>query len=302
VRPTSAPVASTSSGPRKPVPKPSNPYANYSTAASLGYTDPDAERAAAEVERRRTEGVVGDWEVVASSSTAAPVSSTDDASEETSEPGEAVDTGTGLKREAEAPVDEEDGRQFKLRKKTVALGLGDVYDPGLIPIKLKKKEEAEPVLTTAAASAPTASVSTPDTATSSGAPKWTKIQWKRAETSETPAEQGLPQESHQDDSTKESVLKTEEQPADLAPTPQKWSKVQFQISGDGRLDVLSSKPTTGVSEMKIEADSAALPIDGDAQLPIPKQEETAPIPATAESTGGMFRKRKIPAGGSRGRR
>lgn len=46
------------------------------------------------------------------------------------------------KRPAEAPLeDEEDGRGWKLRKKAVALGLGEIYDPGVIPIKLKPKKE-----------------------------------------------------------------------------------------------------------------------------------------------------------------
>ena len=38
--------------------------------------------------------------------------------------------------------EEEDTRRFKLRKKTVGVGLGEIYDPGIIPIKVKKKEES----------------------------------------------------------------------------------------------------------------------------------------------------------------
>lgn len=45
-------------------------------------------------------------------------------------------------RKREAPVDDiEDERVFKLRRKTVGIGLGDLYDPGIIPIKLKVKKE-----------------------------------------------------------------------------------------------------------------------------------------------------------------
>ena len=44
-----------------------------------------------------------------------------------------------MKREAEAPP-EEDSRSFKLRKKGLNPGLGEIYDPGLIPIKVKKEE------------------------------------------------------------------------------------------------------------------------------------------------------------------
>ncbi|EPT04517.1 hypothetical protein FOMPIDRAFT_10890, partial [Fomitopsis schrenkii] len=122
---------------KKPVPKPSNPYANYTTAANLGITDPDEERRQAEAERRRTQGVAGDWEVISVIDPAAPV-------EEGAGHAEAVAHNSGpslgVKREAEAIPEFEDTRTFKLRKKTVGVGLGEIYDPGLIPIKVKKEE------------------------------------------------------------------------------------------------------------------------------------------------------------------
>ena len=49
---------------------------------------------------------------------------------------------TGEKRPADAPVDEEDTRVWKLKRKTASVGLGDLYDPGELPIKLKPKKEA----------------------------------------------------------------------------------------------------------------------------------------------------------------
>lgn len=112
------PIASTSSV--KP-PKPSSPWANYSTAASLGYTDPDAERLAAEAERKRTQGVAGEWETVAPT------------------PDQTV-VQERKRRVEEVEIDEEDSRTFKLRKKTTK-GLGELWDPGAIPIKLKPKKE-----------------------------------------------------------------------------------------------------------------------------------------------------------------
>lgn len=54
--PTPAPAA--------PPPKPADPFADYTTAASLGIRDEAAERAAAEVERRQNEGVIGEWQKV----------------------------------------------------------------------------------------------------------------------------------------------------------------------------------------------------------------------------------------------
>lgn len=50
-----------------------------------------------------------------------------------------------VKREA-GPPDDEDIRAFKLRRKQLIAGLGQIYDPGLIPIKVKKKEEPEALL------------------------------------------------------------------------------------------------------------------------------------------------------------
>ena len=88
--------------------KPSDPYANYSTAASLGYKDPDSE----EAQQRLHAGTPGVWTVV-----------TEEKKEEKQE------EKRGEKREA-AEGDEEDVRAFKLRRKTASVGLGEIYDPG----------------------------------------------------------------------------------------------------------------------------------------------------------------------------
>ena len=115
-----------------PPKKPSNPYANYTTAEFLGYKDPDAERIQAEIERKRSQGVAGDWELVPTK-TGAEAQTIDDS--------ELVPT--GMKRGAEdQTIDDEDGRAWKLRKKTVRLG--EMHDPEAIPVKLKVKKE-EPV-------------------------------------------------------------------------------------------------------------------------------------------------------------
>jgi WW domain-binding protein 4 len=85
----------------------------------------------------------------------------------------AVPAAVSLKREAETPIDEEDTRVFKLRKKTLSVGLGQIYDPGVIPIKIKKKEEDDtPSL------APVQSTSL-DGPQATDVPKWTKLSWKR---------------------------------------------------------------------------------------------------------------------------
>ncbi|SJK97435.1 uncharacterized protein ARMOST_00687 [Armillaria ostoyae] len=119
---------STSAAPPKPKPKPSNLFADYSTAASLGYTDPDAERISLEAQRRRSEGVAGNWEVVEPM----PTQDTESSSSEVA----------GVKRPAD-DLSSEDSRHFQLRKRTLDTGLGRIYDPGAIPIKRKKIEEFE---------------------------------------------------------------------------------------------------------------------------------------------------------------
>ncbi|KAG1791104.1 uncharacterized protein HD556DRAFT_1487042 [Suillus plorans] len=88
-----------------------NPYANYSTPASLGYADPDAERAKAAADIRQTMGVAGDWQYVQNHALGSPARN------------EVPSVKDNKNREA--PVDDiEGGHIFKLRKKTVSIGLG----------------------------------------------------------------------------------------------------------------------------------------------------------------------------------
>lgn len=107
--------------------KPSDPYANYSTAASLGYTDPDAE----EAQQRMEAGTPGAWTVVAKSTEEVVVVVEGGAAEE--------ETRAGEKRGA---TEAEDVRAFKLRKKTAEVGLDEIYDPA----KIEPSEPVEPGL------------------------------------------------------------------------------------------------------------------------------------------------------------
>ncbi|KAG8213882.1 major facilitator superfamily domain-containing protein [Butyriboletus roseoflavus] len=117
-------AGASSSGSGRPTPqpkakmvKPSDPYTNYSTAASLGYREPDVE----EAQERMHAGTPGTWTVVVK---------TEDVGEE---------GGRGEKRGA-AETEEADVRAFKLRKKTVSAGLGEIYDPS----ELAESNRAEP--------------------------------------------------------------------------------------------------------------------------------------------------------------
>jgi len=143
---SSQPTASTSNPkPKAPVSK----FANYSTAASLGYVDEDAERAAALAEQRSKEGTVGAWEVVVPPPPPLPVPA--------AEAEDGIRT-VGGEDEAEVDVkpkpppepaqeDENDFRSFKVRQKKafIGRGLGALYDPGEIVVKKKQKvEDPEP--------------------------------------------------------------------------------------------------------------------------------------------------------------
>ncbi|KZT10720.1 uncharacterized protein LAESUDRAFT_711190 [Laetiporus sulphureus 93-53] len=266
---SSTSVASTSAAARKPAPKPGNPYADYSTAESLGYTDPDAERLKAEAELHRIQGVAGEWEIVTVAESAAPT-------EQESTPSVKAEEGYG-KREAEQPPDNEDARHFKLRRRTVGVGLGEVYDPGLIPTKVKKQEEPEGSLPPAAF--PDSSQGQSAVASGSSAtplPKWSAKGWTRPGEKKTRSEsreasQGQQTSPEAKEESDGASVKQEEPPAPEVVEP---ASVKQEPSA---LDETES------TSVKVE-ESVAAPM--------------------APSGGGMFRKRKLPAGGagSRGRR
>lgn len=212
-RTMAAPVASTSSTSRKPPPKPSNPYAHYSTAASLGYSDPDAERFAAETERRRTQGLAGDWEVV---------TSTSGTSAETSEPA----AGSTLKRNAENAVDFEDVREFKLRKKTVNIGLGEIYDPGIIAVKPKKEVTPPPEVT----GVPSIKTETQN---------WTPVQWGPSSAVAT-EHGGAPSSAEGSDLAQNPVVKAkDDSAATVAPVD---DPALADFARDASTNILTAKP------------------------------------------------------------
>ena len=280
--------ASAAAGPsteaKKPVPKPSNPFANYTTAANLGITDPDEERRQAEAERRRTQGVAGDWEVVSVVDPAAPAEEAGQAEPAAPEAGPSA----GVKREADAIPEHEDTRRFKLRKKTVGVGLGEIYDPGLIPIKVKKKEEAasESLPTgagqSAGSSSAVAAVSNGSAATEK--PKWSARGWNR------PGE----------GKTDEYSAMRSETPASTSPEP---TIVQEAVQQD--LEPPLDRASTVTDDDHPTTEGTAVKVDVKAEnLQVKAELEADNAVAAAPAGGGMFRKRKLPAGGagSRGKR
>ncbi|KZT58923.1 hypothetical protein CALCODRAFT_494413 [Calocera cornea HHB12733] len=132
-----APVASTSKPKAAAPPASTNKWANYSTAASLGYTDPDVERALLEAQMRQNEGVVGEWQVVT------PDLATLAANAKAAQLAPGEQEAVVQEKRARSQEDDEDGRGYKVRKKTAAVGLGELWDPGVIKIKVKPKEQPE---------------------------------------------------------------------------------------------------------------------------------------------------------------
>lgn len=143
-------IASTSTDPiaaRKPGPKAStsssDPFANYSTAESLGYVDVEGDKLAAEAEVRQSEGRIGEWQKVVK---LPPAPKRDHAHEEEEDKDVKAQEDKG-----EPPEEVEE--VFKKpsyfdREKTRALRDDELYDPSSAGIKLKKrrltlKEEQE---------------------------------------------------------------------------------------------------------------------------------------------------------------
>ncbi|KAA1473989.1 hypothetical protein DENSPDRAFT_780857 [Dentipellis sp. KUC8613] len=269
-------AAAAASSSKKPPPRPTDKFANYSTAQSLGYTDPDLERAQAEAERRRSQGVAGEWQYV--QSTPPPASGSREASadvhDETKAGAGTAAVSEDRKRSADVLDDgDESGRGWKLRKKTATVGLGELYDPGLIPIKLKPKKEdvkedvsqpqssgiiGEDASRLAAGAGPATEGPAP-----SSVPKWTATKWRKAG------------EEDKGDSTVSSI-----------------------------------KPSAAIDTDKVKEGSTEI---SDPPRENVKLEESAPVKLEPSvepqlenaSAGSLFRKRRLPASGGvagRGRR
>ncbi|KAG6331793.1 hypothetical protein ID866_7299 [Astraeus odoratus] len=238
--------------------KPTNPYANYTTAGQLGYTDPDAE----EAERRKGMGMPGEWTYVSPPPTTATVEprpheagdvKTKDrpAEEESMAPADQIES---KKRLALAPgPDEDDMRAFKLRKKTVGAGLGEIYDPGLIPIKLKSKKETE--------EQEPGEASTTDAPQALAVPRWSKIQWRKVG-------------DDQSSTTEAAVASTPANiiaPSQLTPIT---SDPEFVSPAEDAGKDAQREPAPSLASVKEE------------DLPPPADSVTPPA--------GLFRKRKVP--------
>ncbi|KAJ3556246.1 hypothetical protein NM688_g2129 [Phlebia brevispora] len=263
-------------GPSKPAQK-TDLYANYSTAASLGYTDPDEARLKAEQERRNKEGVIGDWEVVAVAEPAA--TNVEEATEEAKPDLSSVPAESSLKRPAEGHLDSEDTRQFKLRKKKLGAGLGEIYDPGLIPVKLKKEEStSNDGLADQQSTSSATSLSSSSTPKATAVPKWSSRGWSKHDGASTPS---ITQTTADSDNTGSLEISAAAQPAEASASP--------------------TEPNEDGADANVKAEESEAVTKSEA-LPVKSEEPESSM--TAPPSGGLFKKRRIPAGsaGSRERR
>jgi WW domain-binding protein 4 len=259
---SSSSVASSSKKPKK-----SDGISDYSTPESLGYTDPDIERALAEAERRKTQGVAGDWQMVEPT----PTESTPRTGEESTQHVDDMqsaegDQGTSSnKRAVPDPAEEDEGR-WKLRKKMATVGLGDIYDPGIITIKPKIKKKETP----GQEKQPSDGTALPEDAKAMTVPKWAPVKWKKAG---------------------ESVCDTSGTTG----------------SGPGDDAVLTEgAPPVPADPLNAQKDPAPASVTGapakEEPSPVKLEEAITPSVEAASSGGSLFRKRKAPLGGGTGGR
>ena len=272
--PSSAPSRAASSSSQKP--RNAGGISDYSTPESLGYTDPDIERARAEAERRRTEGVAGDWQVVEPTATEPPPGTGENPTQHGDDAQNHEDNQEAGKKRPVPDIAEEDEGRWRLRKKTTAIGLGEIYDPGFIAIKPRAKaelKEEETIGTTK----PSGDVPVAGDAKAAALPKWAPVKWKRA---------GEPADGPKGEASS-SLVDGETVP----PVPT-----------EGTSGVVLSDPPDADEKL---APAPVADVSVKEEPSLVKLEEATPSGEAPSSGGSLFRKRKAPAGGgtsSRGRR
>lgn len=271
--PSSAPSRAASSSSQKP--RKAGGISDYSTPESLGYTDPDIERALAEAERRRTQGVAGDWQVVAPTTTEPPPGTGEDPTQHGDDVQNREDNQeAGKKRPVPETAEEDEGR-WKLRKKTTTVGLGEIYDPGIIAIKPRAKAEVKEEETASTTNRPSGDAPVAGDPKATAVPKWAPVKWKRA---------GEPA----DDASGEPSSRLAD--GETVPT-EGTSRVVLPEPPDADEKPAPAPVVAGVSVKE--------------EPSLVKLEEATPPGEASSSGGSLFRKRKAPAGGgasSRGRR
>ncbi|KAI0265747.1 hypothetical protein BGY98DRAFT_939395 [Russula aff. rugulosa BPL654] len=232
-------------------PKKSGGISDYSTPESLGYTDPDIERARAEAEQ---------------SPSGTGEESTHPVGDMQSAEG---NQGMGSNKRAVPDATEEDEGRWKLRKKMTNVGLGEIYDPGIITIKPKVKAEE----TAGQEKQPSDGTAMPEDTEATTVPKWAPVKWKKAGES-TDDTSGATSSGPGGDAV---LIKG----APLVPTD--------PLNGN------EDPAPASVADTSVEEEPSHVKLE----------EATTQSVETASSGGSLFRKRKAPLGGgasSQGRR
>jgi WW domain-binding protein 4 len=170
------------------------------------------------------------------------------------------------KRPLPDPADEEEGR-WKLRKKMANVGLGEIYDPGIIAIKPKAKVESNEGAGNDSDPPTTSTEPIPGDTGATTKPKWAPVKWKKA-----------------GEQVSETTYSSNPAPADNLRTDEA-STVSLGPSSGEEESILAS-----VSDVSVKKE------------PVKLEEPPA---ETIPAGGGLFRKRKTPARGgtnSSGRR
>jgi WW domain-binding protein 4 len=183
----------------------------------------------------------------------------------------------GVKREAEGFLGEDDVRAFKLRRKQVTTGLGEIYDPGLITVRAKKEEPPQD-----------APIPGPSTSTRT-------VQ--------------LPERPYPDLSTEGgATTKTEEEESSQLSKPNpssKWAKAKWSeplpdIAADDRTPKFGHKPQGRTPEPKqaqVKSEELEVKVEEESNV----SRDAVPIDDDGMS-GVKFKKRRAPVGAGRGRR
>lgn len=240
---------------------------------------------------RKSQGLVGEWQIVEPMHTQPQTDGEETSAVECIHGTSTVSAAESNSKRAAELYPDGDGRAFKLRKKTAAVGLGDIYDPGVIPIKLEKKEETtttEVPLTTA----PILSSSKTEL------PKWTTISLKGKDSSVSSSSSDPKTEGSGAQSSQSITEKAQSQSS-------RWAKVLWAQPIKEEEIVVAP----------VEQPSQNAPVSGLADREtVIKSEEDPPTTAKAEAdasgtlnepeqpTTGLFKKRKAPAGAGHGRR
>ena len=179
--------------------------------------------------------------------------------------GEGEGARAGEKRPAEVPLDDEDSRGWKLRRKVAHVGLGDLYDPGALPIKLKAKKMEE---SAGGASEGTNGAAAGLSLGGNEKPKWSARGWnKPGEAPSNITDQG------NGEAEVEDGVKAEDEPL-------------------GKLVNEPIPQTSPAPEVKAEVKTEEV-----------KAEPVEPAALPAPTGNSLFKKRKAPVGGgSRGGR